>query len=315
MSELPEEFAMIATHFAPLAGDGALNLSDDAAIFTPPPNRELVISADAIVETIHFLPTDPPDLVARKLLRVNLSDLAAMGATPLSYLLTVSVPRTTPKTWFAAFAAGLATDQQAFNIHLLGGDTTSTPGPSSLSATIIGHVARGTALRRTGAQPGDSLWVTGTIGDAALGLLALQGQIDDPTGHLSGRYQLPRPRLGLSLHGIVHACMDVSDGLLQDAAHLARAANLTAEIDTARIPLSPAARAAENLQLCLTGGDDYELLLAVPPSSEPALLAGCAASAIPITRIGHVLAGPPELRLLDPHGKLQSHAPHGWSHF
>jgi thiamine-monophosphate kinase len=315
MSELPEEFAIIATHFAPLAGDGALNLSDDAAIFTPPPNRDLVMSADVIVETIHFLPSDPPDLVARKLLRVNLSDLAAMGATPLSYLLTLSVPRSTPKTWFAAFAAGLAADQKNFNIHLLGGDTTSTPGPISLSATIIGHVAPGTALRRMGAQPGDSLWVTGTIGDAALGLRALQGKIRDPTGHLSGRYQLPRPRLGLALHGIVHACMDVSDGLLQDAAHLARAANLTVEIEATKIPLSPAARAADNLQLCLTGGDDYELLFAVPPAHEPEMRAAGEASSIPISCIGHFLPGPPQVRILDAQGIIQLQSMKGWSHF
>jgi len=315
MSDLPEEFAIIATHFAPLSGEGALNLSDDAAIFTPPKDRELVISADAIVETIHFLPIDPPDLVARKLLRVNLSDLAAMGATPHAYLLTLSVPRTTPKTWFAAFAAGLAADQKTYNIHLLGGDTSSTPGPISLSATIIGHVAPGTALRRTGAQPGDSLWVTGTIGDAALGLLALQGKIPDPTSHLSARYQLPIPRLGLALYGIVHACMDVSDGLLQDAAHLARAANLTAEIEAAKIPLSPAARAADNLQLCLTGGDDYELLFAVPPASEPALLAACAAATIPVTRIGRFLPGPAQLRVLDAQGTPQPQSAQGWSHF
>jgi thiamine-monophosphate kinase len=238
-----------------------------------------------------------------------------MGATPLSYLLTLSVPRTTPKTWFAAFAAGLAADQKTFNIHLLGGDTTSTPGPISLSATIIGHVAPGTALRRVGAQPGDSLWVTGTIGDAALGLLALQGTIPDPTGYLSGRYQLPRPRLGLSLHGIVHACMDISDGLLQDAAHLARAANLTAEIEAARIPLSSAACAAENLQLCLTGGDDYELMFAVPPAHEAALLAACAESALPVSRIGHFLPGPAQVRILDAHGTPQPQSAQGWSHF
>jgi thiamine-monophosphate kinase len=315
VSELPEEFAIIAEHFAPLAGDGALNLCDDAAIFTPPTGRQLVISADAIVETIHFLPTDPPDLVARKLLRVNLSDLAAMGATPLSYLLTLSVPRTTPRTWFAAFAAGLAADQQDFNIHLLGGDTTSTPGPISLSATIIGHVGPGTAFRRSGAQQGDSLWVTGTIGDAALGLLALKGKISDPTGHLSERYRLPRPRLGLSLHGIVHACMDISDGLLQDAGHLARAANLSVEIDVANIPLSPAARVADNLQICLAGGDDYELLFAVPPANEPALLAACAGSAISISRIGRFLPGPASVRLLDAHGTPPNHPIQGWSHF
>jgi thiamine-monophosphate kinase len=315
MLTLPEEFAIIATHFAPLAGDAALNLSDDAAIFMPPANRELVISADAIVETVHFLPTDPPALVARKLLRVNLSDLAAMGATPLSYLLTISVPRDTPKPWFAAFASGLAVDQQDFNIHLIGGDTTSTPGPISLTATILGHVAPGTALRRTGAVAGDGLWVTGTIGDAALGLLALQGEIEDASGYLSGRYHLPRPRLGLALHGIAHAGMDISDGLLQDTAHLARAGNLSAEIEADKVPLSDAARAAGRLQTCLTGGDDYELLLAVPPERETALHEVCERCAIGITRIGRFLPGPLEIRVLDGRGRAHPFAARGWSHF
>jgi thiamine-monophosphate kinase len=315
MFTLPEEFAIIATHFAPLAGDAALNLSDDAAIFTPPANRELVISADAIVETVHFLPTDPPDLVARKLLRVNLSDLAAMGATPLSYLLTLSVPRDTPQSWFAAFAAGLAADQAEFNIHLIGGDTTSTPGPISLTATILGHVAPGTALRRSGAVAGDGLWVTGTIGDAALGLLALRGEIADETGHLAGRYHVPRPRLGLALHGIAHAGMDISDGLLQDTAHLARAQNLAAEIEAERVPLSVAARGADRLQTCLTGGDDYELLVAVPPQQESALKHECERCGIPITRIGRFLPGPLEIRVLDGQGRPYPFAARGWSHF
>ncbi len=315
MFALPEEFAIIATHFAPLAGDAALNLTDDAAVFTPPKNRELVISADAIVETVHFLPNDPPGLVARKLLRVNLSDLAAMGATPLSYLLTISARRDTPRPWFAAFAEGLAADQENFKIHLIGGDTTSTPGPISLTATIIGHVAPGTALRRTGAAAGDGLWVTGTIGDAALGLLALQGQIPDPTGHLSERYHLPRPRLGLTLHGIARAGMDISDGLLQDAAHLARAGNLAAEIEADKVPLSTAARAADRLQTCLTGGDDYELLLAVPPESEPALRRESDRCGIQVTRIGRLLPGPVEIRVLDSRGRPHPYATSGWSHF
>jgi len=315
MAQLPEEFAIIAEHFSPLAGEGALNLADDAALLTPPPNRELVLCADAIVEGVHFLPNDPPELVARKLLRVNLSDLAAMGATPLGYLLTVSVPRASEKTWFAGFASGLAADQAEFGLHLLGGDTTSTPGPISLSATLIGHVAPGTALRRTGAEPGDGLWVTGTIGDAALGLLALQGELPDPTGHLAARYHLPRPRLGLRLHGIAHAAIDISDGLLQDAAHLCRAKGLAAEIDPAAIPLSPAARAADRLKTCLTGGDDYELLVAVPPAQVPALLAEAARCAIPITQIGIFRPGPPHIHLSGDHAPQNPATPQGWSHF
>ena len=310
---LPVEFERIA-QFRKLAAPEALGLLDDAAIFTPPAGRELVISADAIVEGVHFLPTDPPDLVARKLLRVNLSDLAAMGATPLHYLLTVSVPRSTTADWFAAFAAGLAQDQVSFSITLLGGDTTSTPGPISLSATIIGHVAPGQALRRTGAQPGDGIWVTGTIGDAALGLLALRGELADPTGHLAARYHLPQPRLGLSLAGIVHAAMDVSDGLVQDCNHMAAAAGLGAIIEAALLPLSPEARAVNRLALCLAGGDDYELLLAVPDSHAAALQAQCARAGVPVTRIGRFGQGSATRVVVSP-GEVITPELAGYSHF
>ena len=311
---LPAEFTRIA-HFRRLAAPGALGLQDDAAVFAPPPGRELVVSADAIVEGVHFLPDDPPGMVARKLLRVNLSDLAAMGAVPLHYLLTVSVPRGTPDDWFAAFAAGLAEDQAAFGVSLLGGDTTSTAGPISLSATVIGHVAPGSALRRVGARDGDGLWVTGTIGDGALGLLASRGEVADPDGFLAERYRLPRPRLGLALTGIVSAAMDVSDGLVQDAGHLARAAGLGVEIDAARVPLSGAARAAGRLKLCLTGGDDYELLLAVPAGCESALVQEAGRAGLPVTRIGRFVAGAAGVRVFDAAGRDWALTAAGWSHF
>ena len=194
---LPTEFDRIFRHFRPLAGPGSLDLQDDAAVFAPPAGRELVIAADAMVESVHFLPSDPPDLVARKLLRTNLSDLAAMGAMPFGYLMTVSVPRATDDAWFAGFAAGLALDQAEFGLHLLGGDTTSTAGPISLSLTILGTVIPGTGLRRRGARAGDDIWISGTIGDGALGLLAAQGMLGDPGGILADRYRLPRPRLAL----------------------------------------------------------------------------------------------------------------------
>ncbi len=316
MSDLPEEFARIARHFRPLAGAGALALADDAAVFTPPPGRELVIAADAMVAGVHFLPDDPPELVGRKLLRTNLSDLAAMGAAPLGYLMTVSVPRATPDVWFAGFAAGLAADQREFGITLLGGDTTSTSGPVSLSLTILGTVAPGTALRRSGARPGDGIWVSGTIGDGALGLLAATGRLDDPTGHLAGRYRLPQPRLalGMRLHGIAHAAMDVSDGLVQDLGHLCRESGLGAELDAAAVPLSAPARAAGMLELCLTGGDDYELLLAVPPEAEAALAASALATGVPVTRIGGFTAGQ-GVSVRDAAGTPMPVAKGGWSHF
>jgi len=315
--QLPGEFALIARHFRPLAGPAALDLADDAALLVPPPGRELVLTVDTMVAGVHFLPDDPPDLVARKLLRVNLSDLAAKGATPLGYLLALSAPRATPEPWFAAFAAGLAQDQAAFGIALLGGDTTSTPGPLSLSLTAIGHVAPGGMIRRAGARDGDAIYVTGTIGDGALGLRAARGELVDPTGALVDRYRLPRPRLGLLRPGLVAAAMDISDGLIQDLGHLCRAAGLGAEIEAARIPLSPAARAAgpEWLETCLIGGDDYELLLAVPPEAKAALVAAARERHIPLARIGRFRAGPQTVMVTDAAGRPIPIGPGGWSHF
>lgn len=314
---LPAEFALIARHFRPLAGPGALGLGDDAALLAPPAGRELVLTVDAMVAGVHFLPDDPPDLVGRKLMRVNLSDLAAKGATPLGYLLTVSAPRGTPDAWFAGFAAGLAADQAKFGITLLGGDTTSTPGPVSLSLTAIGHVAPGQMIRRAGAAAGDEIWVTGTIGDGALGLAVAQGRLVDPSGHLLDRYRLPRPRLGLGLAGIASAGMDVSDGLVQDLGHLCRAAGLGAEIEATLVPLSAAARMAgpDWLSTCLTGGDDYELLVAVPPARGVALQQAAQAAGMPVTRIGRFHAGASHVMVRGPTGEeIRLNRP-GWSHF
>ena len=315
--ELPAEFALIARHFRPLAGPGALDLRDDAAVLTPPPNRELVLTCDAMVAGVHFLPDDPPELVGRKLLRVNLSDLAAKGATPLGYLMTISTPRDTPDAWYAGFAAGLKQDQETFGVTLLGGDTTSTPGPISLSLTILGHVAPGRAVRRAGARPGDGLWVTGTIGDGALGLAVARGRLADPSGFLLSRYRLPQPRLGLAIGGIASAGMDVSDGLVQDLGHLCRASNVAAEIDAALVPLSEPARSAgeEWLTTCLTGGDDYELLLAVPRAHEAAFDEAARISGITVTNIGNFRAGSPAVVVRGSDGHPMVFDRGGWSHF
>ena len=321
-AEAPAEFRFIERHFLPLAGSGALGLSDDAAVFAPPPGRDLVVSADAMVQGVHFLPDDPAESVGRKLLRVNLSDLAAMGAVPLGYLLTVALPPTMTDAWFADFCTGLAVDQAGFGLSLLGGDTTSTGGPLVLSLTILGHVAPGTALRRTGAAPGHGLWVSGSIGDAALGLVVLQGKLPDPTGALAARYRLPQPRLALgqALAGVASAAMDVSDGLVQDCGHLCRQSGVVAVIEEPLVPLSPAARAAIEAHgeawhgTCLTGGDDYELLLAVPPAREQALRAAATATATTLTRIGRFEAGAPRVRVLDAGGMERRFERTGWSH-
>lgn len=314
---LPAEFSLIARYFRPLAGPGALDLRDDAAVLTPPPGRELVLTVDAMVAGVHFLPDDPPDLVGRKLLRVNLSDLAAKGATPLGYLLTVSTPKGTPETWFAGFTAGLAQDQAEFGVTLLGGDTTSTPGPISLSLTIIGHVAPGSAVHRFGAHDGDEIWVTGSIGDGALGLAVAQGRLSDPTGYLLERYRLPRPRIGLEIAGIASAGMDVSDGLVQDLGHICRASNLRAELVAGDVPLSDQARAAgpEWLETCMTGGDDYEVLLAIPPANADALRQAAARAGVLVARIGRLLAGEPDVVVRGADGTPLTFKRSGWSHF
>ncbi|HEY1933711.1 MAG TPA: thiamine-phosphate kinase [Acetobacteraceae bacterium] len=316
-TDLPAEFALIARHFRPLAGPGALGLGDDAALLVPPSGRELVLTVDAMIGGVHFLPDDPPDLVGRKLLRVNLSDLAAKGAEPIGYLMTVAAPRDTPDRWFAGFAAGLAQDQAEFGATLLGGDTSSTPGPIALSLTALGHVAPGAMVRRAGAQPGDGIWVTGTIGDGALGLAVAQGRLADSSGHLLQRYRLPQPRFGLAIAGVASAGMDVSDGLVQDLGHLCRAGGLGAEIDAALVPLSDPARQAgpDWLPTILTGGDDYELLLAVPRDREPALHAVAQTAGIPVTRIGTFRAGPPRVMVRGPNGQPLALARGGWSHF
>jgi thiamine-monophosphate kinase len=322
---LPGEFSLIARHFRRLAGPGALDLADDAAVFDPPPGRQLVAAADAMVAGVHFLPDDPPETVGRKLLRVNLSDLAAMGATPLAYLLTVALPRGTPEEWLAAFVDGLAADGGAFGIHALGGDTVSTPGPATLSLTILGTVAPGAALRRTGARPGDRVWVSGTIGDGAFGLRVLRGELAaDAEGHLARRYRLPEPRLalGAALSGLARATMDVSDGLLQDLGHLCRASGCCgAIVEAAALPLSDAARAAIQsdhalFRLALTGGDDYELLFAAAPERSEEILARAAEAGTPVTPIGHFVEGPPEVVARTADGTPIAPAQQGgWSHF
>jgi len=319
---LPREFALIARHFRPLAGDGALDLSDDAALLTPPAGQQLVLAADALVEGVHFLPDDPPGMIARKLLRVNLSDLAAMGAAPLGYLMTTAFTRGTPDAWIADFVAGLAEDQQRFGLAVLGGDTVATPGPACFSLTIIGTVPPGQALHRRGARIDDEIWVSGSIGDGALGLRVLQGKLPaDAEGHLARRYRLPEPRLflGQALRGVARAAMDVSDGLVQDLGHLCRAAGCGAEITADAVPLSAAASAAlatdaALLPLILTGGDDYELLFAAAPEEAEAVQAASATAGVPVARLGRFVAGEGVV-VRDGSGAAITLLQGGWSHF
>lgn len=319
----PGEFGLIARHFRPLAAPEALGLLDDAALLDPPAGRTLVLAADAMVEGVHFLPTDPPDTVSRRLLRTNLSDLAAMGAEPLGYLLTTAFPRGTAESVVAGFAAGLAEDQRLFGLQVLGGDTVSTPGPACHSLTILGTVPPGAALRRDGARAGDDVWVSGCIGDGALGLAVGQGRLPpDPAGYLLRRYRLPDPRLalGVALRGVARAAMDVSDGLVQDLGHLCHAAGIGATIEMGRVPLSGPARSAvadddSALLPLLAGGDDYELLFAADPADAPRVEEASRRSGIPVARIGRFQAGPASVTVLDRSGRAVSVPRGGWSHF
>ena len=265
-------------------------------------------------EGVHYLPGDAPDLIARKLLRRNLSDLAAMGATPLGYLLTTALPKNIDGAWLEKFAEGLRADQLEFGFSLFGGDSSSSLTHCSFTATLIGHVAPGEALRRNGAQPGDEIWVTGTIGDAALGLRARLGELRDPTGYLTHRSLLPTPRLGLRLGKIVHAAIDISDGLVQDLGHICQTSGVGAVLRSHEVPVSREAAAfgPDMLQARLTDGDDYELLLAVPPENAASLRLACLD--VPVTRIGHFVAGD-GIDIRDgANGKIVF-SKAGWTHF
>jgi thiamine-monophosphate kinase len=308
------EFARIEKFFAPLAAEAGLGLKDDAALFAPPLGQELVLTVDQMLEGVHFLSHDDPALIARKLLRRNLSDLAAMGATPLGYLLTTALPSALPEEWLSRFAQGLEEDQKIFNIKLFGGDSSSALHEISLTATLLGHVAPGRALRRNGAKPGDGIWVTGTIGDAVLGLEARRGHLAGPHQYLVNRSLLPAPRMGLELAGIISAAIDVSDGLVQDLEHMARESGLSAVIRAGMVPASPAAAALGEtfLEQRLTGGDDYELLLAVPPGNGDALREAC--GDLPVTRIGVFQPGE-GVHVIAENEMVMELKSTGWRHF
>jgi thiamine-monophosphate kinase len=319
------EFGRIKEFFAPLACPGGLGLKDDAALVDCAPGQRLVVTVDAIVEGVHYLPEDPPDLVARKLLRVNLSDLAAMGARPLHYLLAMALPATLGDDWVARFAQGLAADQARFGVDLLGGDSVATSGPAVLSLTAIGEVASGAEIRRSGAHPGDRIWVSGMIGDAGLGLQVLRGRYPalSPADRaaLIQRFQLPEPRieLGLRLTGIAHAMLDISDGLLADLGHICDASQTGATVTLGSLPLSPAARQAAEGDADLparlaAAGDDYELLFAAPREADEGIGHLAAELGLPITAIGSIEADR-GVRLVDAGGNPIAVATTGYRHF
>ncbi|GIX31073.1 MAG: thiamine-monophosphate kinase [Porticoccaceae bacterium] len=310
------EFELIRRHFAPPAqGAVRLGVGDDCALVALPPGELLAATADCLVAGVHFFADGDPALVARRALRVNLSDLAAMGARPLAFLLCLTLPEA-DEAWLAPFAAGLAEDARAFACPLAGGDTTR--GPLQIAITALGAVAEGRALTRGGGRPGDLVGVSGALGAAALAVRRGGG---DPRTDAAARYWLPEPRLALgrALAGEASAAVDLSDGLLQDLGHLARSSGLAAVVEASRLPLHPALAAlpAEEARLlAATGGDDYELCFAVPPERRAAVEALAAAADCPVTWVGRLELGPPgRVRLVDGRGAEIIPPRPGYDHF
>jgi thiamine-monophosphate kinase len=302
--ERPGEDRLIARFFAPIAGEGSLGLKDDAACLRPTPGHDLVLTTDALVESIHFLPEDSPGSIARKALGVNVSDLAAKGASPAGFLLSLALPGHWTESWLSAFAEGLGQASRDFSCPLLGGDTVKAIGALTLSVTAIGQVPTGRMVLRTTAQVGDLIYVTGTIGDSALGLKLranpawAEGLSPEDRCHLADRYLHPQPRhlLAPALRDNASAAMDVSDGLAGDLAKMMRASGASAVVDADRVPLSPAVRRAvqaspDLLDLALTGGDDYEILCTVPEKNLDRFRKEADRVGLPLSVIGRVVAG------------------------
>lgn len=330
-----DEFDTIARLFRPLAEDApeALGLMDDAAVLPVRSGFELVITTDTLVEGVHFRADDAPEHIAQKLLRVNLSDLAAKAAEPYGYLLNLAWPPSWGEARRTAFANGLAHDQAAFGLKLFGGDTVSTPGPLTIGATLFGHVPAGRMVKRSGAKVGDVVLVSGTIGDGALGLKALNGDLtgldDADLAALAARYLRPEPRLELrqALRAYAMSAADVSDGLLADVGHIAEASGLGVEIELERIPFSSGALAVLNsahdslrgherpmgwLLTLATSGDDYEVVCTADADLAPALIAAAEAVGVQMTAIGRMTAGRGVLATFE--GKAVQLDRLGWRH-
>ena len=323
--------AGVIAFMAPLASGfpGALGLKDDCALLAPPPGDELVLKTDAIAESVHYLPDDDPADIGWKALAVNVSDLAAKGARPLVYLMSLSFPDMPSRSWLAAFAHGLGEAQTEFGIHLAGGDTDKRPGPTSMTLTVIGAVPAGRMPQRTAARSGDRIFVSGTLGDAALGLKLARdpalkmtwGLTDDEAAHLLSRYRRPAPRLGLRTALLDHAraSMDLSDGLAKDLGRMCRASGAGAEIHADRLPMSTAARKAlcadPSLIACVVaGGDDYEVLTSIEPGQAQAYRTTSESAGIVVTEIGVMTAGV-GLLVIGKDGLPLSLSVTGWDHF
>lgn len=325
----PGEFELIERYFAPLAGSGGLDLLDDAGLLRPGRGYEVVVTADALVAGVHFFPDDPPAAIGWKALAVNLSDLAAKGAKPEGFVLTIALPRSWTESWIADFTSGLGRLAEQAGCPLIGGDTVSTSGPLTLSITAFGSVPAGRMVRRAGAKPGDVVLVSGTIGDGALGLKVhgpdkpgwIAALDDDQRGFLADRYLHPQPRNALAeaLQRHASAAMDISDGLVGDLAKLLKASQVGAEIDLDAVPLSGPARAAlmadpALAELAWTGGDDYEILCTATEGEYSSLIAAAAERAVPLTPIGRIVSGAGAVRYSGK-GAAQGFARGSFSHF
>ncbi|MBK1691584.1 thiamine-phosphate kinase [Ectothiorhodospira mobilis] len=313
-----KEFDLIRCYFTPadLPGDVHLGVGDDAALLCVPPDHELVVSVDTLVQGVHFPVDTPSGAIGHKALAVNLSDLAAMGATPRWVTLALTLPGE-DTAWVEAFARGFLDLARSHEVALVGGDTTR--GPLTLTVQAMGVVPTGAALRRDGARPGEAILVTGTVGDAALALRELGRGRADP--RLRARLDRPEPRVaaGRALRGLASACIDVSDGLAQDLGHILAASGVGATLETARLPLSPAFREVMGTEdvdwsLPLAGGDDYELLFTAPQGAVEALCRTLAGLGCPATVIGRTETEP-GLRILDPQGNPLPLERGGYAHF
>lgn len=314
-----DEFERIKTYFTPLAGPEGLGLLDDAAVFETPAGSDIVTTKDMLVEGVHVPSGASPGLFAQRALRTNLSDLAAMAAHPLGYLLGLALPADTPEDWLEGFAGALVEDQKNFDISLWGGDSVRTHGPIIVSITAIGSVLEYSALKRSGAQAGDALYVSGSIGRAAAGLQMTQGTLANENAHWRRAYEVPEPRLrlGQCLYGVASACADVSDGLIADAGHIAKASGLVACIDLPHVPID--ADLPLDALAAATAGDDYELVFAVPPSKRDVIFTLSESLGLRLTSIGHLKerqtqSDGPWVEVYNRHGALLDIEKAGWRH-
>lgn len=321
------EFDLIARYFTRPVRKAALGVGDDCALLAPAPGMQLAVSSDMLVEGRHFFANVDPEALGHKALAVNLSDLAACGAKPLAFTLALSLPRV-DEAWLAGFSRGLLALADAHGCELVGGDTTQ--GPLNICITVFGEAPSGQALLRSGARPGDDIYVSGTLGDARLALEALLGHIALPAQVLARtrqRLERPTPRvaLGLALRGVASSAMDVSDGLLGDLSHILKASGVGARIDTSLTTDLIAEKAYSTIasgvfdakllhQCTLAGGDDYELAFTAPPARRDAVAAASQASGTPVTRIGTVLAEP-GLQLVDALGHVVENRYASFDHF